>query len=58
MDRLTSAVAISVLVSKYNLKLQKDEHTALLKSLLIHSDAASRSCPDYDELVKLFGDRK
>ena len=58
MGNLTSAVAISLLVKKYQLNLNHDEHAGLLKSLLIHPDAESGRCPDYEELVKEIGDTK
>ena len=58
MASLTSAVAISFIVSKYNIILNRDEHTALLKALLIHPDAESQCCPDYEELVKGMGDAR
>ena len=58
MASLTSAVAISFIVSKYKLILDRDEHTALLKALLVHPDAESQSCPDYEELLKGMGDAR
>ena len=58
MGNLTSAVAISILVSKYHINLEKEEHTGLLRALLIHPDAESQCCPDYEELVKVIGDKK
>ena len=58
MGNLTSAVAISIIVSTYHINLERDELTALLKSLLIHADAESRCCPDYEDLVEVIGDTK
>ena len=55
---LTLAVAISILVSKYHLNVDKDELMALLKSLLIHPDTESQRCLDYEDLVKVIGDTR
>ena len=54
---LSSALALSALVSFYNLDLDLNQLIALMRALMIHPHVHSRRCFDYDILMTQIQDR-
>ena len=54
---LSSAVALSALVSLYKLDLDLNQLIALMRALMIHPHVDSRRCFDYEILMTQIQDR-